>query len=123
LVRFRAVDGVLPEWALIVFRAQLSARRYMKLVTITTNIAHLGAQRFAAIEFPLPEQRRIVAEVDRRLSVLDAIGVSVDANLARCARLRQSILKRAFKGRLIHAHDRQVLDSEPAGALGAEASS
>lgn len=52
---------------------------------------------------PLAEQRRIVAEVDRRLSVLDAIGVTFDANLARCARLRQAVLKRAFEGRLMPA--------------------
>lgn len=52
---------------------------------------------------PLPEQHRIVAEVDRRLSVLDALDATLDANLARCARLRQSVLKRAFEGRLVPA--------------------
>ncbi len=52
---------------------------------------------------PLPEQHRIVAEVDRRLSVLDALDTTLDANLARCARLRQAILKRAFEGRLVPA--------------------
>ncbi len=50
---------------------------------------------------PLPEQHRIVAEVDHRLSVLDALDASLDANLARCARLRQAILRRAFEGRLV----------------------
>lgn len=51
---------------------------------------------------PLPpsqEQHRIVAEVDRRLCV--ALRASVDANLARWARLRQAVLKRAFEGRLV----------------------
>ncbi len=52
---------------------------------------------------PLAEQRRIVAEVERRLSVLDALAATFDVNLARCARLRQSILKRAFEGRLVKA--------------------
>lgn len=104
LVRFQAGPGVLPAFALIVFRAQLAARRYMKLVTITTNIAHLGAQRFAAVEFPLAplaEQHRIVAEADRQLSVLDALEATIDTNLTRCERLRQSILKLAFEGRLV----------------------
>jgi len=115
LVRFQAAPGVLPDYALAVFRAQLAARRYMKLVTITTNIAHLGAQRFAAVEFPLPplaEQHRIVAEVDRRLSVLDALDASIDANLARCARLRQAVLKRAFEGRLVPAEDATEVEAE-----------
>jgi type I restriction enzyme S subunit len=62
---------------------------------------------------PLPEQRRIVAEVERRLSVVAALEREVGAALARAARLRQSILKRAFEGRLVA----QDPDDEPASAL------
>ena len=83
---------------------------------ITTNIAHLSVGRFAEIEFPLPpltEQHRIVAEVERRLSVIDALEATVEANLARAERLRQSILKRAFEGKRVpqDPHD------EPASVL------
>ena len=46
------------------------------------------------------EQLRIVAEVDRRLSVLDELEALVSANLQRATRLRQSILQRAFAGEL-----------------------
>ncbi|MBI3910864.1 MAG: restriction endonuclease subunit S [Armatimonadetes bacterium] len=62
---------------------------------------------------PLPEQRRIVAEVGRRLSVIDEMEVAVTANLKRAERLRQAILKRAFAGELVpqDPHD------EPASAL------
>jgi type I restriction enzyme S subunit len=101
LVRFRSSNAVLPRYALIVFRAQLHARRYMKIAKITTNIAHLGAQRFAAVEFPLPpfnEQQRIVEEVERRFSVLDQVAATVQDSLQRCGILRQAILKRAFGG-------------------------
>ena len=101
LVRFRATDVALPRYALIVFRAQLQARRYMQIAKITTNIAHLGAQRFAAVEFPLAplaEQRRIVAEVERRFSVLDQVEATVNASLRRCGQLRQAVLKKAFRG-------------------------
>ena len=51
---------------------------------------------------PLAEQHRIVAEVDRRLSVVHVVEETVEANLARAERLRQSILKRAFEGKLVH---------------------
>lgn len=62
----------------------------------------LGGIREISVPLPpLPEQHRIVAEVDRRLSVLDAVDATIDANLARCARLRQSILQRAFSGQLL----------------------
>jgi type I restriction enzyme S subunit len=50
---------------------------------------------------PLAEQHRIVAEVERRLSVIDALEQVADRNLIRCNRLRQSILKRAFEGKLV----------------------
>jgi type I restriction enzyme S subunit len=104
LVRFSSSAAVLPAYALLVFRAQLHARRYMKIAKITTNIAHLGAQRFAAVEFPLAplaEQQRIVDEVDRRFSVLDQVEATVTTSLARCSKLRQAILKQAFEGRLV----------------------
>lgn len=47
---------------------------------------------------PTAEQTRIVAEVERRLSVIDEMEILVAANLARAARLRQSILKASFAG-------------------------
>ncbi len=105
LHRFRPVPGrVSPRYAETVFRAWVRSGVFRSRCIITTNIGHLTLGRFKGVEFPLPplpEQHRIVAEVDRRLSVLDALDRSLDANLARCARLRQSILKRAFEGRLV----------------------
>lgn len=52
---------------------------------------------------PLPEQVRIVDEVDRRFSVLDQVEATVAASLNRCGKLRQAILKRAFEGGLVPA--------------------
>lgn len=50
---------------------------------------------------PLLEQTRIVAEVERRLSVVEELESAVSANLQRATRLRQSILQKAFSGRLL----------------------
>jgi type I restriction enzyme S subunit len=41
-----------------------------------------------------------VAEVERRLSVIDELEAVVAANLQRAARLRQAVLQRAFSGEL-----------------------
>ena len=62
---------------------------------------------------PLAEQRRIVAEVERRLSVIQQAAAAVEASLQRAERLRQSILKRAFTGVLVP----QDPDDEPASVL------
>ena len=50
---------------------------------------------------PLAEQTRIVAEVERRLSVVEELEAVVTANLQRATRLRQSILQKAFAGELV----------------------
>jgi type I restriction enzyme S subunit len=76
----------------------------------------LGLTRMVRIALavpPLPEQHRIVAEVERRLSVIDELDAVVDANLRRAERLRQAILKRAFEGKLVP----QDPADEPASVL------
>lgn len=50
---------------------------------------------------PIKEMKRIVDEVERRLSVVDVTQQAITANLTRAHRLRQSILQQAFTGRLV----------------------
>jgi type I restriction enzyme S subunit len=103
LLRFRAYEGVLPAFALTVFRSYMHNRRFTRAASITTNIAHLTAEKFVEIEFPLPplaEQTRIEAEVERRLSVVEELETTVNANLQRATRLRQSVLQQAFRGHI-----------------------
>jgi len=70
----------------------------------TTNLASISLTRLRALPIPLPpldEQCRIQLEVERLLSSIDAITSQVAASLARSSRLRQSILKWAFEGKLV----------------------
>lgn len=74
--------------------------RFTRSPRVTTNIAHLMAEKLE-IEFPLPplaQQHRIVAEVTRRLSVIEEPEAVVAANLQRATRLFQSILQQALTG-------------------------
>lgn len=54
---------------------------------------------------PLADQTRIVADVERRLSVVEELQAAVSANLQRAIRLRQSILKQAFSAKTTGTDD------------------
>lgn len=70
---------------------------------ISDSGVNLTQTRFGELLVPLPsvsEQTRIVAEVERRLSVVEELEAVVSANLQRAAHLRQAILQKAFSGEL-----------------------
>ena len=67
----------------------------------TTNLASISMSKLKGLPVPIPppaEQTRIVAEVERRLSVVEELEAAVSASLQRASRLRQSILQKAFTG-------------------------
>ena len=69
-----------------------------------------------SIEIALPsdeEQEAILAEVDRRLSLVQSARSTVELGLRRCATLRRSLLAAAFSGKLVP----QDPNDEPAAEL------
>ena len=96
-------SGINPKFIKIVLESA-TARAFFKLAAHggTMEILNLGMLKSFAIPLPpLAEQTRIVAEVDRRLSVVEELETVVSANLQRAARLRQSILQKALSGQLL----------------------
>ena len=51
---------------------------------------------------PIPDQEQIISEIETRLSVCDKIEEIIEKCLQQTESLRQSILKQAFEGKLIH---------------------
>jgi type I restriction enzyme S subunit len=103
-----------------------------KVDVARANISLADISNLAFRVPPLREQARIVEEQNRRLSIAEALEQALTFNLARAERLRQSILKRAFEGRLVPTEAelarRDGRDYEPADVLlrrirGVEASS
>ena len=79
-------------------------QNYFKHVArgVAVKGVNIGDVRPTPIPIPsLAEQSRIVAEVERRLSVVEELEATVEANLQRATRLRQSILQKAVSGELI----------------------
>jgi len=70
-----------------------------------STIKNLGLKAMREFEIPLPptieEQKHIVSEIESRLSVCNKIEESIDQSLKQSEKLRQSILKRAFEGKLV----------------------
>ena len=69
----------------------------------------------------LPEQQAIVQEIETRLSVCDKIEQDIETNLEKAEALRQSILKKAYEGKLLNekelAEVRGTEDWQPAEVL------
>ena len=105
--------GLPPEYVFYFLWGQYDATRR---IGSGNNQPALNKSRVQEIALPLPplaEQHRIVAEIERRLSVIQQAEAVVGASLKRAGRLRQSILKQAFSGKLVP----QDPADEPASAL------
>jgi len=89
---------------------------FIKAGKQTTNLASINLGILRRFPVPIPpaaEQAEIIFQVDETLSQIDAAEVQIEQSLIRASRLRQSILKRAFEGKLVP----QDPKDEPASVL------
>ena len=103
LIKVRPVEARMPKWILHWLQSP-GGRQFVEIVASSTSgLFTLSVNKVGNLVVPLPplaEQTRIVAEVERRLSVVEELESVVTANLQRATRLRQSILQKAFTGRI-----------------------
>ena len=99
IVTFRTLPGLvnrlLAHWLL----AQPVLSRLERTAKATAGQHNLQVSTCRKLPIPIPplaEQARIVAEVDRHLSIICEVEAEVDANLKRSQALRQVTLQRAF---------------------------
>jgi type I restriction enzyme S subunit len=101
-LRFDICPQVLPAWLLISLRCKFGRDEIERLATGNQeSMRNIGQERIRQIRMPLPpqaEQARIVAEVDRHLSIIREVEAEVDTNLQRAQALRQATLAKAFLG-------------------------
>ncbi|MBU6403511.1 MAG: restriction endonuclease subunit S [Proteobacteria bacterium] len=71
-----------------------------RLKGTTQKFASLGLLREIPVPYaPLTDQQRIVAEIDRRVSLIRGTAAQVDTNLHRAERMRQALLSSLFTGK------------------------
>jgi len=105
LIRVRVPSStVLPEF-LVILASTGRARKYIESkIRTTAGQSGISGGDLKSLPLELPcvaEQQRIVAKVERRLSVIEELEAAIEANLTRADRLRQSTLTRAFEGKLM----------------------
>jgi type I restriction enzyme S subunit len=100
LVRFQPNrETTLPEFALALFLHYFRTGEFAKISSKTSNVAHLGAARFAAMPFPLPPLD-LQREFARRVAAVEKLKTAQRAALAELDALFASLQHRAFRGEL-----------------------
>ena len=80
------------------------AKRLIRSGRVGVALNHFNTKSVASLVVPVPpeaEQLRISNECERILTTIDEMETAVGVNLRRAGRLRQSILKQAFEGKLV----------------------
>ncbi|AXE78027.1 restriction endonuclease subunit S [Streptomyces atratus] len=124
LVRFRPSEQVLSAYAQVIFERWLATGVFAAIAKQTTSIAHLGSERFAALDFPLlplAEQRRIVEVID----AVSAQERAIEASIAKLDMLKVSVMAElasmelgAFEGILERGPQNGIY--KPASSYGSE---
>ncbi len=103
IIKVRFEPKEVAEYVLYWLLSESGREQITKVASSTSGLYTLSLSKVSNLPVPLPpldEQRRIVAEVERRLSVVGEVESAVEVGLVRAGRVRQSVLRSAFEGRL-----------------------
>jgi type I restriction enzyme S subunit len=115
IIKARPAHGM-SLWMLYFLISPNGRTSIEEVASSTSGLYTLSISKVASLPVPLPplaEQEQIVALVEERLSQIDSAEKTIDSELIRSKRLRQSILKRAFEGKIVP----QDPKDEPASVL------
>jgi type I restriction enzyme S subunit len=105
LMRLRLVqERVQPQFFTLLFNGSPHVLAQISALCSGSTRDFLNNRILRSLRFPLPpraEQARIVAEVDKHLSVLEETESQLSIGSKRSEKLRHAILKRAFEGKLV----------------------
>ncbi len=120
---FTPSEKVVPKFAMQIMLSRGFVND-MSNNTSGVNLPRVSTKYVENYLIPLPnidEQKEIVKQIESRLSVCDSIEQNIAAGLEKAEALRQSILKKAFEGKLLTAQElaecKLADDYEPASVL------
>jgi type I restriction enzyme S subunit len=99
MMRMRLKASVSPKYVEHYLASRLGKTRLTENAKWAVNQASINQKDVRATPVFLPDlitQLEVVAEVDRRLSILKGVEIEVDANLKRAQALRQATLRNTF---------------------------
>ncbi|MDH1603904.1 restriction endonuclease subunit S [Empedobacter sp. GD03739] len=115
---------IIPKYFLYYSFTDYFKNDFFSAETGNTGQGNVGMNAIKSTEIPVPsleEQAQIVKEIESRLSVCDAVEQQIKDSLSQAEALRQSILKKAFEGRLLSEAEikacQQERDYDPASVL------
>ena len=106
LIRLRPIPGSLVPKNLVYMMMESGVRAQIETkAKSTSGVNNINAKELQELYIPIcsvAEQSEIVRILDFRIEAADALDAEIDAALTRATTLRQSILKKAFSGQLVH---------------------
>lgn len=109
-------EKIINQFFIYLFRSPIMQKKIFDntIGTAIQNIASVKELKKIKILLPTPdEQKQIVKEIEKRFEVADEVERVITENLEKAEQLKQSILKKAFEGRLVP----QNPTDEPASVL------
>lgn len=116
LIRINQVSDVDARYLNYFLNCHIAKNHGNRVKTDGVNQSNINGEKLGHYPFPLvskEEQYQIVQEIESRLSVCDKLEESINESLQKAEALRQSILKKAFEGKLVP----QDPNDEPAEKL------
>ncbi len=106
LIRINRIESVIDATYLTYFLNTKAAKNYGNSVrSFGVNQSNINGTKLKTYPIPLcslKEQQTIVAILESKLTICDKIEETINTSLKQAETLRQSILKKAFEGRLIN---------------------
>jgi len=117
LIRINQIPTIIESYYLNYFLNSIIAKGYGNIVkTDGVNQSNISGNKLIHYPFPycsIEEQRAVVQEIETRLSVVEKLEQTIDESLEKAEALRQSILKKAFEGKLLSEGELEAVRNDP----------